>query len=60
MNRDALEKIEILTLNLFDTYKKEIGIVDQIRTHFDSPMGWHYYLDLAWIIKEMKALPEVR
>ena len=59
MSQDASEKIEILSLDLFDTHKEEMGIIEQIHKHFFNPdLGWHYYLDLAWIIREVRdALP---
>ncbi len=55
MSQDALEKIEILSLDLFDTHKEEIGIIEQIQKHFlNTDLGWHYYLDLAWIIRDVR------
>ena len=52
------EKIELLSLDLFDTLSEEISIVEKFKKHFDASMGWHYYLDLAWIIKGIRALPK--
>jgi SAM-dependent methyltransferase len=53
-----LEKIEILSLEIFETHKEEIQIVDCIRKDLKLEIGWHYHLDLAWILKEIKHLPK--
>ena len=52
------EKIELLSLDLFETLHDEINIIEKFQKFFDASMGWHYYLDLAWIIKEIRALPK--
>jgi SAM-dependent methyltransferase len=52
------EKIEILGLNIFNTHKEEIDIVQRFQMYFKADLGWHYYLDLAWIIREISALPK--
>jgi len=54
----ASEKIEILGLDIFDTHREEIETVEKFREHFDAALGWHYYLDIAWILKEVKELPK--
>jgi len=54
---NSLEKIEILSLGLFDTHHEEMNIVEQFQNYFGAELGWHYYLDLAWIIREIRALP---
>lgn len=51
------EKIEILSLDLFDSYKEEMDIVERMQKHFNQGIGWHYYLDLAWIMREVRKLP---
>ena len=51
------EKIEILGLDLFETHKEEIGIVEQFQKYFGPALGWHYYLDIAWIVREISSLP---
>ena len=52
------QKIEILSLDMFDTHKEEMDIVEQFQKYFNADLGWHYYLDLAWIIREISALPK--
>lgn len=51
------EKIEILNIDFFETHKEEMGIVELFKEYFGSALGWHYYLDLAWIIRQVKMLP---
>lgn len=53
----ASQRIELLSLDLFDTHREEIQIVEAFRRHFDAVLGWHYFLDLAWIVREVKTLP---
>lgn len=53
-----MQKIEILSLKLFDNLKEEISIIEQFNKDLNASMGWHYYLDLAWIIKEIASLPK--
>lgn len=52
------EKIEILGLELFETLKEEMDIVERMQQYFCYEMGWHYHLDLAWLIKEISCLPK--
>lgn len=52
-----MEKIEILGLNIFNTLKYEMDIVERIQKYFNQGIGWSYYLDLAWIVHEIKRLP---
>jgi len=56
MRHDPIEKIEILSLDLFDTHREEMRVVERMQRHFGCDIGWHYYLDLAWIIRELKTL----
>jgi ubiquinone/menaquinone biosynthesis C-methylase UbiE len=52
------DKIEILGLDIFDTHRDEIEIVKKYCEYFDAALGWHYYLDLAWILKGVSTLPK--
>ncbi len=60
MNQDLLlsQRIEILSLGLFDTHKMEMNLIEQYQKNLNTALGWHYYLDVAWIIKELNGLPE--
>ena len=60
MNQDTIlsERIEILSLDLFKTHELEMNLIDQFQKTFNSDLGWHYYLDLAWTIREITRLPK--
>lgn len=51
------DKIEILSLNMFQSHEAEIEIVERLQKKLKQGIGWHYYLDLAWLIKELNDLP---
>jgi len=50
-----LQRIEILSQELFESHREEIGIVDAFRNRFSVCLGWHYFLDLAWIVREIRS-----
>ncbi len=52
------EKIEILSLDLFQALKEEMHVVESIQKYFNMGIGWHYYLDLAWVANVIKDLPK--
>lgn len=52
------DKIEILSLDLFETHREETEIISLFHKYFGHALGWHYYLDIAWIIKHVKSLPK--
>ncbi len=57
MNKN--EKIQILSLDLFRTLRYEIEIVENIQKLLDNQgIGWHYILDLAWIVSKIRRLPK--
>lgn len=51
------DKIELLSMDLFDTNREEMEIVETFQKYFDVALGWHYFLDLAWIIRNIKPIP---
>lgn len=51
------EKIEILGLDLFDALKEEMSLVESLRQNLGMSIGWHYHLDLAWMVKNVKGMP---
>lgn len=53
----AAEKIEILGLDMFETHREEIKIIETFNERFNVAMGWHYYLDIAWILRAVHELP---
>lgn len=53
-----MDKIELLSPNILDTHKKYVELVDDVRLALDIPLGWHYILDIPWVIKEIERLPK--
>ena len=49
-----LERMEILSEELFDSHRAEMDLVEQFQSRFATALGWHYLLDLAWIIREIR------
>jgi len=56
--RTTQEEIEILGIELFETHEVEMNIVKQFKEYFAAEFGWHYYLDLAWIIRQVRGIPK--
>lgn len=52
-HEELVERIEILSIELFNSHREQIGMVEQFQERFKPTLGWHYYLDLAWILKEI-------
>jgi len=48
-----VERIEILSEELFESHSEQIEMVEQFQCRFKAILGWHYYLDLAWIVKNI-------
>ena len=53
----AVEKIEILSLEIFSTHKEEIDGIERLKKEMNKDIGWPYHLDLAWMIREISRLP---
>lgn len=52
-------KLEILDVSLLDTYKKDyIKEIDWLCYVHGTEPGWHYILDLAWILNKVSKLPK--
>lgn len=50
-----MEKIEILSEEFFESHRNEMEIVEQFQSRFSPVLGWHYLLDLAWILREIRS-----
>ena len=50
------EKIEILGLDIFAECWREIEFVEQMKECLNKDIGWHYFLDLAWMMREVSCL----
>jgi len=53
-----MDKIELLGLNIFNTHKKEITFLESMISCLKKQIGWHYHLDLAWMLREIADLKE--
>lgn len=51
-------RIEIIGVDLFDRCADEIAMIDACQKVYQQGIGWHYHLDIAWLLNEMKDLPE--
>jgi glycosyltransferase involved in cell wall biosynthesis/SAM-dependent methyltransferase len=52
------DKIELLTTELINENKKLVEYIYQKSNQFKIGLGWHYILDLIWIIKNVLLLPQ--
>ncbi|MBN2225328.1 MAG: methyltransferase domain-containing protein [Deltaproteobacteria bacterium] len=53
------ERIELLAYDIYVTHSREMEVVEKVQSYLDNkPIGWHYYLDLAWAIRELSLLPK--
>ena len=51
------EELSILGLDLFSRRAGEMGFVSEMQKLLNMSIGWHYYLDLAWILHRIRRLP---
>ena len=50
-----MDKIEILSTNLLDEQRQTVTELKQLAVSLKLEFGWHYLLDLAWIINCLRA-----
>jgi len=50
------DKIEILSVTLLDEQRPLVETLKQVARPLKLEFGWHYLLDLTWIIKELGAV----
>ena len=53
-----MDKIELFSPEILETHKKYVELVDDVRFALGIPLGWHYILDIPWVIKEIERLPK--
>lgn len=53
MNTSLIDTIEILSVNLLDNNRALINEIKQLARSLELEFGWHYLLDLAWIITKL-------
>jgi ubiquinone/menaquinone biosynthesis C-methylase UbiE/predicted O-methyltransferase YrrM len=52
------DKIEILSIDIVDEYKELADLIYTLGSNLQIGMGWHYILDIVWIVKNIKDLPK--
>jgi ubiquinone/menaquinone biosynthesis C-methylase UbiE len=48
------EKIEILSVSLLEQHRPLVSELRRLSTSLDIEFGWHYLLDLTWILSQME------
>lgn len=51
-----MDKIELLSLEILETHKKYVELVDEACLALNLNLGWHYILDIPWVLKEIQGL----
>jgi ubiquinone/menaquinone biosynthesis C-methylase UbiE len=51
------EKIEILSVSLLEQHRPLVSELRRLSTSLDVEFGWHYLLDLTWILSQMEFGP---
>jgi len=53
-----MDKIEILSLDLMDEYRNLVDMVYDLSNKLGIMLGWHYILDIVWIVLNISGLPK--
>jgi 2-polyprenyl-3-methyl-5-hydroxy-6-metoxy-1,4-benzoquinol methylase len=53
MERETEEKIEILSVDLLDRHRAGVNALKRTARSLNLEFGWHYLLDLTWIIDHL-------
>ncbi|MRR53109.1 MAG: glycosyltransferase [Deltaproteobacteria bacterium] len=56
-DRYDYESTEILPVSLIDEHKEIVEMIHRRSAELKVGLGWHYLLDLIWIIKNISSLP---
>jgi len=51
------QRIELLSPELFRTRKEDVEQVELLQKMLRFEVGWHYILDLAWLLRELREVP---
>jgi SAM-dependent methyltransferase len=54
------EKIEILSVELLDQHRPLVNRLKSLAASLGLEFGWHYLLDLTWIISHLRSLKDLR
>lgn len=53
MEEQAQEKLELLSVELLDQNRSQVQALRQLAKALSLEFGWHYLLDLTWIIRQL-------
>jgi SAM-dependent methyltransferase len=53
MTEQAQEKIELLSVSLLDQHRQLVTELKELARSLGLELGWHYLLDLAWILSQL-------
>jgi 2-polyprenyl-3-methyl-5-hydroxy-6-metoxy-1,4-benzoquinol methylase len=56
MNVDGEEKIELLSVALLEQYRQQVADLRKLARSLRLELGWHYLLDITWILGELGPL----
>ncbi len=56
MTADGEEKIELLSVALLDQYRRQVVDLRKLARSLGLEFGWHYLLDITWILGELGPL----
>jgi ubiquinone/menaquinone biosynthesis C-methylase UbiE len=51
-------EIELLSPRLLEDYPSYVGEMDDLRLNLGLDIGWHYPLDIIWILRKITLVPE--
>ncbi|MBW8010243.1 MAG: class I SAM-dependent methyltransferase [Chloroflexi bacterium] len=57
---DRNESIEVLSVDLLDELRPVVLQLQELARSLNTDIGWHYLLDLTWIIKHLQPKPGQR
>lgn len=52
------DKVELLSLDLLDEYRGLVDMVYSLSKKLGIMLGWHYILDIVWIVVNIRELPK--
>lgn len=53
-----MNRLEVLSPELLQSLQEHVKYIDQMTKELNKQLGWHYILDIAWILEQVKDLPK--
>jgi ubiquinone/menaquinone biosynthesis C-methylase UbiE len=54
----GLDRIQLFSPDYMSVYQDTLAYIEEAKTRLGKNLGWHYFLDLIWILQEIKSLPK--